>query len=342
MFKKVLIANRGEIAVRIIRACREMGIATVALYQPPELGSLHVRLAEESVLLDAPRGFLDQEAILGIAKKKNVDAIYPGYGFLAERVDFVRSCQAAGFTFIGPPSEVIEAVGDKIHALSQAQANGFPTPMYSECVFGDQDMEPLRAAAGRIGYPLVVKSCRGGRGRGERLVWSEDRLEKAVQWAQTESQVIYGERWVYLEKAILPAHQIGVQVVGDRQGSLIHLGEREGSLLYGNQKLIEESPAPSLSGALRERLWQAARDLARLFNFQSVGTVEFLVDEQGQYYFTEIKPRIQVEHTLAEMRTSFDLLQQQIRIAAGEMLPVEQSDIHFNGWGTTSSEGFRN
>jgi acetyl/propionyl-CoA carboxylase alpha subunit len=328
----MLIANRGEIAVRVIRACRELGIQSLALYQAADRGSLHVRLADECVLLDAPGGFLDQQAILRIAQERGADAIHPGYGFLAEREEFIRACSTNGIAFVGPPAQVVGAVDHKVEALKKAQALGYSTPAFSNATYDLLDIKALRAEAERLGYPVVVKSSRGGRGRGERLVFSPERLLKAVRRAQRESLVIYGDTKVYLEKAILPAHQIGVQVVGDQNGNLIHLGEREGSLTYGNQKIIEESPAPSLTQTQRQHVWQTALELARLFEYQNVGTVEFLVDEGGKIYFAEIKPRIQIEHPLAEMVTQVDLVREQIRLAAGKALALRQEDVHLNGW----------
>jgi acetyl-CoA carboxylase, biotin carboxylase subunit len=336
MFRKILIANRGEIAVRILRACRSLGVSTVALYQPDDRGSLHVRLADECIELKTPAAFLDQDEILRIALDTKADAIHPGYGFLAEREDFIRRCSAAGVTFIGPPEQAVEAARQKIQALQRAEAAGFSTPGHSATLFTDADLAELYAETERLGFPLVVKSCRGGRGRGERLVWSPDRLEKAVRAAQTEAQAVYGDRRVYLEKVILPAHQIGVQVVGDRHGHLIHLGEREGSLRYGNQKLIEETPAPCLTSAGRQEIWQAALELARLFEFQNVGTVEFVVDGAGKFYFTEIKPRIQIEHPLSEIVSGVDLVREQIRVAAGEPLGFDQDEVHLEGWAMQS------
>jgi acetyl-CoA carboxylase biotin carboxylase subunit len=332
MFKKILIANRGEIAVRILRACRSLGVATLALYQPDDRGSLHVRLADECVEIKTPQGFLDQDEVLRIALENGADAIHPGYGFLAEREDFIRQCAEAGVTFIGPPASVVAAARQKIQALQRAEAAGFSTPGHSAGLFTSGDLDALAAETERLGFPLVIKSCRGGRGRGERLVWSPDRLEKAMQAAQSEAQTVYGDRHVYLEKVILPAHQIGVQVMGDGHGNLIHLGEREGSLRYGNQKLIEETPAPCLCPAQRRDLWQAALELARLFELQNVATVEFLVDEAGEFYFTEIKPRIQIEHPLTEMVSGVDLVREQVRIAAGEPLSLDQGSVRLEGW----------
>jgi acetyl/propionyl-CoA carboxylase alpha subunit len=332
MFKKVLIANRGEIAVRIVRACRSMGLATTALYEAPDRDSLHVRLADEAIALQGPGGFHNQAQVLRIALDLGAGAIHPGYGFLAEREDFVRDCEAAGIAFIGPPADVIFAARQKLEALKKASAAGFPTPPFSGGFFGQADMPALRQETERLGFPLAIKSCRGGRGRGALLVASPDRLEWAVRRAQAESQVFYGERLVYLEKVIQGAHQVGVQVVGDRYGGLVHLGEREGSLMFGNQKIVEEAPAPGLSERQRNQICQAALELARLFNFQNVGTIEFLVDPDGQFFFTEIKPRIQIEHPLTEMRTRIDLVREQIRLAAGEPLGFSQDQVRLDGW----------
>jgi len=331
MFKKVLIANRGEIAVRIERTCRELGIRTVALYEPDDQGSLHVRLADECVLLDRKGGFVDQELILHLARAKGVDAIHPGYGFLAEEADFIGACTAAGITFIGPPAAVVGRVRNRIAVLERAHAAGFPTTQHSQVSFGESELNALSVEAERLGYPLVIKSCRGGRGRGERLVQTPGELARAVHRAQAEAQTVYGDRSVYLEKAIRPAHQIGVQVLADRQGALVHLGAREGSLIQGNQKIIEESPAPCLTPGQRGRLWQTALDLARLFGYENVGTVEFIVDEAGEFYFSEIKPRVGMAGPLTELVARVDLIREQIRIAAGEPLAVSQSEIALQG-----------
>jgi acetyl/propionyl-CoA carboxylase alpha subunit len=257
MFKKILIANRGEIAVRILRACRALNVRSLALFQAADRGSLHVRLADECVQLDAPAGFTDQDAILRIAVEKGADAIHTGYGFLAEREDFVRKCAAAGIAFIGPPADAIERTRQKVDALRRAAEAGYPVPPHSGVIAGD-DLQARSIEAELLGYPLVVKSSRGGRGRGERLVWSPERLERLARAAQTEAQAVYDDRFIYLEKVLLPAHQIGVQIVADRFGNRIHLGERDGSMRYGNQKIVEETPAPCLTPAQRAELCQAA------------------------------------------------------------------------------------
>lgn len=332
MFNKILIANRGEIAVRVIRTCREMGIAAVALYSPPDLHSLHVRLADEAVELPGAESFMDAGLIVSIAKERGVDAIHPGYGFMAEEPAFIQACEAAGITFIGPAAAVVGRLRGKLQALERARAAGFPTVTHSPISFGPEDVDALQASAGELSYPLVIKSCSGGRGRGERLVRTPDRLEEAMRRALVESRAVFGTQQLYLEKAILPAHQIGVQILADTHGNIIHLGEREGSLIYSNQKVIEESPAPCLLPGQREALWQTAVDLARLFQYENAGTVEFLVNGDGTFYFSEIKARIQVEHPVTEMRANVDLVREQIRIAAGERLSLRQEDVRLSGW----------
>jgi acetyl/propionyl-CoA carboxylase alpha subunit len=332
MFSKVLIANRGEIAVRLLRTCRELGLRTVALYDLPDRGSLHVRLADEALPLPSPGGFRDGPAIVRLAQACGADAIHPGYGFVAEEPAFIRACADAGLTFIGPPAEVVLRLRDKPGALEQAAAAGFPTLPHSACGFNPEDAQPVRAAAEELGYPLVVKSCRGGRGRGERLVPTPAELPTALRWAHSEALAVYGESTMYLERALRPAHQVGVQVLGDQYGRLVHLGDREGSLIAGNQKILEESPAPGLTPELRQRVCDMALDLARLFGCQNAVTVEFLVDPAGQVYFTEIKARLQMEHPLTEMVARLDLVREQIRLAAGEPLALEQAAVPLRGW----------
>lgn len=332
MFKKVLIANRGEVAVRIIRACREMGLETVALYDGSDLDSLHVRLADECALVEAPAGLRDPQLIVSIALAKGASAIHPGYGFLAEEPAFIAACEAANITFIGPPAGVVAQLVNKIDTLDKAQAAGFPTVSYSSHSFAPDQLAELAAQAGQMGYPLVIKSCAGGRGRGERLVFSPGRLAESVRRAQAEAQTIYGSCSLYLEKAILPAHQVGVQILADRYGHLIHLGEREGSVQYSNRKVIEESPAPCLNQTQRQALWETALALARLFHCQNACTVEFLINGNGQFYFSEIKPRLQVEHPLTEMVTRIDLVRAQIALAAGQPLTLSQDDVRPEGW----------
>lgn len=332
MFKKILIANRGEIASRIIMTCREMGLHAIALYEAPDLGSRHVRLADECVLLESPQGFMDQEVILRIAQERGTEAIHPGYGFLAEEPGFVAACEAAGIAFVGPGTAVLQTLRNKLETLARVRAAGFPVIDYAPVTFDEGDLNALNAAADLMGYPLIVKSCSGGRGSAERLVKTPEYLQETVKRAQVEAQMVYGNRRVYLERAILPAHQIGVQILADRQGNIIHLGEREGSLQYSSRKVVEEAPAPSLTQEQREKLRQTAVAIARLFNYENAGTVEFLVDKAGHYYFTEIKARIQVEHVLTEMLSRVDLVEEQLRIAAGEPLRRSQDMIRLDGW----------
>ncbi len=331
MFKKILIANRGEIAVRVIRTCREMGIAAVALYDKSDFDSLHVRLADECVPVDSRAAFMDGELILKIAREKGADAIHPGYGFLAERPDFIEACAQANITFIGPAASVTERLLDKLRTLDMAREAGFDTVQNSPATYDANNLAVVQAAAAELSYPLVVKSALGGRGRGERLVRNLAQLPDALRRALVESRAVFGTERVYLEEAILPAHQVGVQILADRQGSVIHLGEREGSLLHSNQKLIEESPAPCLSQSQREAMWQTAVELARLFNYENAGTVEFLVDGDGRFYFSEFKARIQVEHPITEEITGVDLVREQILIAAGQPLRWQQADIRLRG-----------
>lgn len=332
MFKKILIANRGEIAVRLIRTCREMGIETVALYDESDMDSLHVRLADFCVRLPSPESFLDETTIVQIALAYKVDAVHPGYGFLAENATFAQALTEAGITFIGPPATVIAAVRNKVEVLHTVRQAGFPTVDNSPVCLDVQNWTAVSNAAEQIGYPLVIKSCRGGRGRGERLVHKPEQLATAVQRASAESRAVFGNDQIYMERALLPAHQIGVQLLGDQHGNLIHLGEREGSIIIGNQKIIEESPSPYLNETQREAILQTALAIGRMFNYQSVGTVEFLLDGEGNFYFSEIKARIQVDHPLTEKLTGIDLVRQQIFIAAGEPLPWTQDEVSFHGW----------
>lgn len=328
MFKKILIANRGEIAVRVIQTCREMGIKTVALYSPQERNSLHVRAASEALLFEA--AFTDQQAILDVAKQTGADAIHPGYGFLAEEQEFVHACEAAGITFIGPSAKMLDQVHDKVATLGYARANGFRTVACSMAC-ADDGLEEIAATAEALGYPVVIKSCYGGRGPGARLARTPGQLAAAVHSALAESRAVFGKETLYLEKAILPTNQVGVQLIADKFGSIVHLYERDGSLQHNNIKLIEETPSPALSSAQRAELVETAVALAKLLKLENVATAEFLVDSAGQFYFTEIKARIQTEHPITEMVTGIDLVREQIRVAAGEPLDLQQSDITLSG-----------
>ncbi len=331
MFKKILIANRGEIAVRIIRTCREMGILTVAVYDPSDRGSLHVRLSDECVALPRPQSFMDAAAMLQIALDRGVDAVHPGYGYLAEDADFIRACVEAGIVFVGPPAGVVAALRNKIGALEIARAAGVPTVVHSPRSFAEDEYSELAAAAQDIGYPIVLKSCRGGRGRGERVVGRPEQLAEATRRAQVETQAVYGNKQLYIERAILPAHQVGVQILADHHGNLIHLGDREGSVIHSNQKIVQEGPSVCLSAERRAELLATAGRLAQLFNYRGLGTVEFIADRSGQFYFSEIKARLQVDHTITEALTRIDLVREQLRIAAGEPLAFRQEDVRTQG-----------
>ena len=333
MFQKVLVANRGEIAVRIIRACRDLGIATVAVYSAGDRDSLHVRLADECLPITTDLRYGDKDEVLALARACGADAIHPGYGFLAEEADFAQMCADAGITFIGPPPAVIERVRNKIGTLTAVEAAGFATPPHSAGSFGADDSEALAAAAHALGFPLVIKSCKGGRGRGERVVMNAGELNNVLAEARREAAMIYHNDTVFLERAIAPSHHIAVPVVADAHGNVVYLGEVEGSLTRHNQKLLEESPSPSLSPAQREQVWQTAVAIARLVGYQNVGSVEFLVDEQGHLYFTEIKARIVIGHPIPEILTGVDLIAEQLRCAAGEPLDLTQEDIcaHLDG-----------
>lgn len=331
-FKKILVANRGEIATRIVRTCREMGIPVVAVYEETDVNSLHVRLADEAVCLRSERGFYDQSALLSLAAEHEADAIHPGYGYLSEEADFIEACTEAGIAFIGPQATVVRQVRNKIDTLELVAQAGFATTVHAPEACMPDDSEAVALAAADLGYPVVLKSCKGGRGRGQQLVWSEGQLAQALRRARAEMRALHGTTTLYLEKAIIPAHQIGVQILADQYGQIIHLGEREGSILSGNRKIIEESPSPSLTDSLRAEICQAAVEIARLLNYDSVGTVEFIVDGQGNYYFSEIKARLQVEFTLSEMVSQIDLVREQIRLAAGQELGPNQEQIELRGW----------
>jgi acetyl/propionyl-CoA carboxylase alpha subunit len=332
MFKKILVANRGVIAARIIRTCREMGIWTIALYTDTDRESLHVRLANECVQIPSASDLFNIELILEIARGRDVDAIHPGLGFLAEEAEFIRACDAADIRFIGPPAGVVEVLRNKINAQDMANAAGFLTPQNSARSFGSLDFSAVEDVAKELGYPIIIKSCSGGRGRGERLAMAPEQLQEAVRQSQAISLAVYGNQEIYLERAILPAYQIGVQIMADQHGNLVHLGEREGSVLANGMKIVEEAPARCLAPKQRHKLWQTALEIARLFQYEGLGTVEFLVDVDGQFFFSEIKARIQVEHALTEMLTRLDLVREQICLAAGESLPVRQEDIESKGW----------
>jgi acetyl-CoA carboxylase biotin carboxylase subunit len=325
MFSKILIANRGDIAMRVVRTCREMEIGSIALYEPGDIGALHLRLADVCAPLNSRAGFTDGAALLDLALEKGADALHPGVGFQAERADFARLCQAAGVAFIGPPPEVLEALEDRVAVLQRARQAGFPTVDFVELPDvppEDLSLEAERAAA-RLGPRLVIKPRRGGRGPAARLVQNPDRLKEALLRSQAEARALFGDGRVYLEKAIAPFHLVAVQVLADER-NLIHLGERQSLLQPDNRQVIDETPAPCLTDQKRQEIREAALELAALFDFRNVGSVEFLVDGQGEFYFTEIKPRLSISHPVTEAAAQVDLVREQIRLAAGEPLSVRQ------------------
>jgi acetyl-CoA carboxylase biotin carboxylase subunit len=333
MFRKILIANRGEIALRVICACRELGIPTVAVYSQADQNSLHVRFADEAVCIGPPpstESYLNIPAVISAAEITNADAIHPGYGFLAESAYFAEVCEACGLTFIGPAPEVIRLMGNKEMARKAMQEAGLPIVPGTGKING---LTPaLSAEAEEIGYPLIIKASNGGGGKGMRIVPSPDDLPEALQVAAHESQAAFGSSDLYLEKYIPAARHIEFQVLADCHGNIVHLGERECSIQRRYQKLIEEAPSPFISPELRAEIGELSVRAARLVNYTNAGTLEFIFDDDGNYYFMEMNTRIQVEHPVTEIITGLDLVKQQIRIAARERLGFRQEEILFRGW----------
>jgi len=332
MFKKVLVANRGEIAVRVIRACRELGIRTVAVYSEADRDSLHVRMADEAFCIGPPPAadsYLNIPNILSTAELLGVDAIHPGYGFLSEDPRFAEICRDAKITFIGPPPEAMEAMGNKAKAREIAQRAGVPVvPGSPGPVRNEREAYQV---ADRLGYPLLVKASAGGGGRGMRVVHSREDLGRALQTAQREAEAAFGSGELYLEKYLEEPRHVEVQILADTRGNAVHLGERDCSVQRRHQKLLEEAPAPGLSPRLRTQLHRAALRLVHAIGYVNAGTVEFLVDRQENFYFLEMNTRIQVEHPVTEAVTGLDLVAEQIRIAAGEPLRFSQRDVEFRG-----------
>ncbi|GAP62408.1 3-methylcrotonyl-CoA carboxylase alpha subunit [Ardenticatena maritima] len=330
-FEKILIANRGEIAVRIIRACRELGVRTVAVYSDADAHARHVFLADEAVHIGAAPAtdsYLRGERIIEAALQTGAQAIHPGYGFLSENADFAEAVNAAGLVFIGPPPDAIRAMGSKTAARETMQRAGVPVvPGYQ----GGGAFEDYAAAAERIGYPILVKAAAGGGGKGMRIVEHPNTLRDAIEAAQREAQKAFGDGRVYLEKYVREPHHVEVQVLADTHGTVLHLCERECSVQRRHQKIIEESPSPLLDEALRERMGAAAVAAARAVGYVNAGTVEFLVDADRNFYFLEMNTRLQVEHPVTELVVGLDLVKWQLRIAAGERLPFTQSDIRQHG-----------
>lgn len=328
MFTKILIANRGEIAVRIIRACREMSIATVAVYSEVDQQALHVRLADETVFIGpapATESYLSIENIIQAAKKSGAQAIHPGYGFLSENAAFSQAVRDAGLTFIGPPTQAIQAMGDKAKARTRMQNANVPVvPGYQ----GDDALENLRHEANRMGFPVLVKAAAGGGGKGMRVVWSQDELDEAVAAARREALHAFGDEHLILECYIPRARHVEFQILADQHGKTLHLFERECSVQRRHQKIIEETPSPLLNDELRTQMGAAAVAAAQAVGYQNAGTIEFIVDpDRKEFYFLEMNTRLQVEHPITEIVTGLDIVQWQIRIAAGEPLPMTQDEL---------------
>jgi len=333
MFKKVLVANRGEIAVRIIRACRELGIETVAVYSEADRRAMHVRYADEAYLLGpAPsrESYLRMDKILDVAKKSGADAIHPGYGFLAEREDFSAACEQNHISFIGPKPSAIAAMGDKMTARNTVAAAGVPVVPGTEGE-GALSNDELLAVAPQIGFPLLIKATAGGGGKGMREVKSLEEMPTLLASARREAESAFGDGNVYLEKLVEGARHIEIQILADSQGNVIHLGERECSLQRRHQKLLEEAPSSALSEELRNRMGTVAVKAAQSVNYINAGTIEFLLDKDNNFFFLEMNTRLQVEHPVTEMVTGIDIVKEQIRIARGRTLSYKQEDVRFNG-----------
>ena len=332
MFEKVLIANRGEIALRILRACREMGIETVAVHSKADAELKHVLLADESVCIGpAPssESYLNMPAIIASAEVTNADAIHPGYGFLSENADFAERVEQSGFTFIGPRAETIRMMGDKVEAIKAMKAAGIP------CVPGSDgplstDPDEIRMTAERIGYPVIIKAAGGGGGRGMRVVRNADEVVDAVRLTKTEARQAFGNDMVYMEKFLETPRHIEIQVLSDKHGNAIHLGERDCSLQRRHQKVMEEAPAPGISEAQRNAIGAVCVEACKRIGYHGAGTFEFLY-ENGEFYFIEMNTRVQVEHPVTEMVTGVDIVREQIRIAAGLPLSYTQDDIKVRG-----------
>ena len=333
MFKKVLVANRGEIAVRIIRACRELGIETVAVYSEADRRALHVRYADEAYLLGpAPsrESYLRADKIIEIARKCEADAVHPGYGFLAEREDFAATCEEAGIAFIGPKPSSIAAMGDKAEARATVIKAGVPVVPGTEDV-GNMTNDELLARAPQIGFPLLIKATAGGGGKGMREVKSLEEMPTLLQSARREAESSFGDGNVYLEKLVEGARHIEIQILADKHGNVIYLGERECSLQRRHQKLLEEAPSAAVDEDLRTKMGNLAVKSAKAVDYVNAGTIEFLLDKDKNYFFLEMNTRLQVEHPITEMVTGIDIVKEQIRIARGRTLSYRQEDVRFNG-----------
>src|SRR3984957_13220199 len=332
MFKKILIANRGEIAVRVIRACHEMGIAAVAVYSDVDRASLHVRKADEAYPIGAAaasESYLSIQKILDVAARSGADAIHPGYGFLSENAKFARACAAAGIKFIGPTAAAMEAMGSKTRARQAVERAGVPfVPGTSR---GLESFDQAEQVAAQIGYPVMLKAAAGGGGKGMRLVPSPHELKSALEGARSEAERSFDDSEVYIEKAIVNPRHVEMQVLADEHGNMVYLGERECSLQRRHQKVVEEAPSPIVDADMRKRMGEVAVRVAQAAAYTNAGTVEFLVDQQKNFYFLEMNTRLQVEHPVTELIAGLDLVHLQIGIAAGEKLPFTQEDVRLRG-----------
>ncbi|OGI01117.1 MAG: acetyl-CoA carboxylase biotin carboxylase subunit [Candidatus Melainabacteria bacterium GWF2_37_15] len=332
MINKLLIANRGEIAVRIIRACKELGISTVAVYSQADEDSLHVSLADEAYCIgpaQSSKSYLNIPHIISTALMAGVDAIHPGYGFLAENADFAEICRDHNIKFVGPSPESIRAMGDKASAKKTMINNNVPTVPGTAGLISD--IEEVRPWVKQVGFPVIIKATAGGGGRGMRIVRHEGELESQMKMAQTEAGTCFGNNGVYIEKYLENPRHIEVQIMADQYGNVVHLGERDCSIQRRHQKLIEEAPSPVITPEIREKMGQAAINAAKGINYEGAGTIEFLLDGDKNFYFMEMNTRIQVEHCVTEMITSTDLVKEQIRVASGAKLSFTQDDIKIHG-----------
>jgi acetyl-CoA carboxylase biotin carboxylase subunit len=332
LFQKVLIANRGEIAVRIIRACREMGIATVAVFSEPDRDALHTQLADEAVCIGpakATDSYLNMQNIISAAVSTQAQAIHPGFGFLAENSIFAGMCAECNIKFIGPSSDIIDAMGNKSNARELMIKAGVPVIPGSDGVV--DSVEKAKEVAKKLGYPVMVKASAGGGGKGIRIVREESELENAYESAKSETKAAFGDDTMYMEKVIENARHIEIQILGDEFGNVVHLGERDCSLQRRNQKVLEEAPSPVLSEETRQAMGEAAVKAAKAVGYQSAGTIEFLYDKDGNFYFMEMNTRIQVEHPVTEMVTGIDIVKEQINIAEGKPLSFKQEDVVIRG-----------
>ncbi len=329
---KILIANRGEIAVRIIRACKEMNIKTVAIYSEADKDALHTRLADEAVCIgpaDSRESYLNVKNIIEAANVTGADSIHPGFGFLSENAQFAKICEETNIKFIGPTSKVIDLLGNKSNAKEMMKEAGVPTiPGSDGSVKGLKDVLKI---AEKIGYPIMIKAAAGGGGKGIRIVNSEDELENSYNIVKREAKLAFNDDEVYIEKFVAHPRHVEIQILADEHGNVIHLGERDCSIQRNNQKVIEETPSTAIDEKLRNKMGEAAVKAAKAAGYTSCGTVEFLVDKDKNFYFMEMNTRIQVEHPITEMRTGIDIVKEQIRIAAGEVLKIKQKEVKFNG-----------